>query len=319
MAYSQPLPKTHLIEGLGPVVREALALVATLALGVIVVTLLIYAPPAFLRDDPLTTTNIAAYFDAVRGYLAGLLRGNIGVNERGRPITGELLEALRRTLELLGVSLAVALPLGLLWGGALANMRRGAIQALLFGLSTVLTSLPTFVVLLLAVEMFATMTLRTGVQLALVQGYGFDKHLVLPVTVLALRGGSYMARAIEVAQDEIMRQDWIRAARAKGLSGFGLWRRHVLPALGLPILGSALGMLRLMVGGLVIVDYLYNWGGLGRKLLEVSAPGIVSSRPGSITAGAAVLLVCLFVGVDAVGRMLARWADPQMRAPGGAE
>ena len=103
------------------------------------------------------------------------------------------------------------------------------------------------------------------------QGYGLDRHLILPAGVLVLRGAAYLARALEIAQDDVLRQDWVRAARAKGLGGFALWRRHVLPALRLPALGMLLGMLRVMVGAIVIVDYIYGWGGLGQRMLATDA------------------------------------------------
>ena len=110
-----------------------------------------------------------------------------------------------------------------------------------------------------------------------------------------------------------MQQDWIRAARARGLGGLSLWRRHVLPALRLPLLGGTLGMLRVLVGGSVIVDYLYNWNGLGSQMLR-AATGL-SARFGNdqLTAGAVVLLVLLFAALDALGRVALRGADPRLR------
>jgi ABC-type dipeptide/oligopeptide/nickel transport system permease component len=234
-------------------------------------------------------------------------------------VSRDLLPAARRSLELLGVSLAVGLLLGLVWGALLATVRRRLPASVLFGLSTLLISLPTFVVILLAIEAVSTLTLRTGIRLALVQGYGLDQHLILPTAVLALRGAAYMARGIQVAQEEILRQDWIRAARARGLGGLALWRRHILPALRLPLLGSTLGMLRVMVGGLVIVDYIYGWGGLGGRMLRISAAG-VSAANDRRALGAAVLLVLFFIFVDLLERLALRRVDPRVRLqePGSA-
>jgi ABC-type dipeptide/oligopeptide/nickel transport system permease component len=257
--------------------------------------------------------ELANYLTAVRGYLSSLAHGSLGIDRRGIPVSRELLPAARRTLELLVISALAALPLGLIWGGLLASARRRMWRVLLFGLNTLLNSLPTFVVMMLAIEFIASLTLRSGVRLTYVQGYGLDRHLILPTSVLALRGAAYMAGSIQVAQEEILRQDWIRAARARGLGGLALWRRHVLPALRLPLLGSAMGMVRVIVGGLVIVDYMYNWNGLGSYMLK--ATGAIAARNPNdyANAGAAVLLVCLFVGIDALGRLLLRQADPRLR------
>jgi ABC-type dipeptide/oligopeptide/nickel transport system permease component len=308
------------------VVREAISLFLTLALGICLVALIIFAPRAFLSSAPLAgvgakqsvgLTDLLSYLNTVREYALGLLHGDLGTDNRGRAVSLELLPAARRTLELMAVSLAAALPIGLAWGALLAGVRHSLARAMLFGLNTLLNSLPSFVIMMLTIEAVATLTLRTGRQLTYVQGYGLDRHLILPAGVLALRGAAYMARAIQVAQEEILRQDWIRAARAKGLGGMSLWRRHVLPSLRLPILGSLLGMLRVIISGLVIVDYLYNWNGLGTSLLK--ATGAITARGANdrLATGAAVLLVCLFVGVDALGRLALRHADPRMHGRAG--
>jgi ABC-type dipeptide/oligopeptide/nickel transport system permease component len=303
-------------------VHEAIVLALTLICGFVLVALIIFAPRVFLASAPLAgvgfrqgvgLAQLQDYLTAVRDYVAGLFQGSLGVSRRGVPVSRELLPAARRTLELLAISIIAALPLGLLWGGLLASARRRLPRALLFGLNTLLNSLPTFVVMMLAIEAIASLTLRTGLRLTYVQGYGLDRHLILPTSVLALRGAAYMARAVQVAQEEILRQDWIRAARARGLGGLALWRRHVLPALQLPLLGSALGTIRVIVGGLVIVDYMYNWNGLGSYMLKASGALAARNSNDQLVAGAGVLLVCLFVGIDALGRLLLRQADPRLR------
>lgn len=304
------------------VVREAIVLALTLVLGVALVAAIAFAPRVFLASAPLQGTGARgsirmaeamAYLAAVRDYTIGVFKGNLGHDNRGISVNRNLLPAARHTLELLAISVIAAIPLGVVWGGLLASARRRLTKSLLFGLNTLLSSMPTFVLAFLGIEAIATLTLRTGVQLTYVQGYGLDRHLILPAGVLALRGAAYMARALQVAQEEILRQDWVRAARAKGLGGLLLWRRHILPALRLHMLGSALGMVRVIVGGLVIIDYLYNWGGLGTYMLR--AAGVITARGASdqLAAGAAVLLVFVFVAVDSIGRLALRRLDPRLR------
>jgi ABC-type dipeptide/oligopeptide/nickel transport system permease component len=267
--------------------------------------------------DSIGLSGWLVYLADIRDYTVGVFTGNLGVDRRGASLNRNLMPAARRTLELLAISIAAAVPLGLAWGGLLASVRRPLPRAVLFGLNTLLNSLPTFMIAFLAIQAVATITLRTGVRLTYVQGYGLDGHLILPAGALALRGAAYMARAIQVAQEDILQQDWVRVARAKGLGGLALWRRHILPALKLPVLGSALGMMRVVVGGLVIVDYLYNWGGLGTAMLRSVGllAGVGSNE--QLTAGAAALLVILFVAVDLLGRLALRRADPRLR--GGSE
>jgi ABC-type dipeptide/oligopeptide/nickel transport system permease component len=279
---------------------------------VVVVTLLVFAPRIFADSRSLTLPGLQGYFELVRAYLLQLLAGDFGRTLNRQPVGRELLIGLRHSLELLAVSLAVALPLGLGWGVLLANVRRPLPALLLFGLNTLAISLPSFVVMLLAMEGIANLTQATNIRIAYVQGYGLDQHLVLPTAVLAFRGAAAMARAIQVAQEDIMRQEWIRAARARGLGGLSLWWRHVLPALRLPLLGSTLGVIRITVGGLVIVDYLSGWNGLGRLMLQVRF-GTVSPAESQVAAGATIMLVIFFVAVDALGRLVLRGADPRLR------
>jgi ABC-type dipeptide/oligopeptide/nickel transport system permease component len=173
-------------------------------------------------------------------------------------------------------------------------------------------SLPSFAIMLLSMESVANLTLRTGIQLAYVQGYGLDRHLVLPAGVLALRGAAYLARGFQIAQEDILRQDWIRAARARGLGGVALWRRHVLPALRLPAIGIGLGLLRVLINGLIIIDYMYNWGGLGRSMLTFDS-GEFNTVSNSSAASAALVLVIGLVVVDTLGQLSLRYADPRLR------
>jgi peptide/nickel transport system permease protein len=129
---------------------------------------------------------------------------------------------------------------------------------------------------------------------------------------LVVRGAAYLARALQFAQQDVLGQDWIRAARARGLGGLVLWRRHVLPALRLPLVGMLLGMLRVMIGSIVIVDYIYGWGGLGQRMLNFR-PFAVASADTSVSITAALSLVVLFVVVDAIGQLGLRYADPRLR------
>jgi ABC-type dipeptide/oligopeptide/nickel transport system permease component len=290
---------------LSSVVREALTLALTLALGVLLVVGLVYLPRALIFQ-PYRPSGWDAYWRMIAEFLAGVPQGDFGRNDRGAPVNRILRTAVIRSLQLLGASFVAALALGLGWGALLASVRRGLLASALFGLNTLLISLPSFVVLLLAIDAIATLNLHYGIWITYVQGYGLDRHLLLPGGVLALRGAAFMARAVQVAQEDVLRQDWVQAARARGLSGWNLWRRHVLPALRLPLLGSSLGMLRVMVSALVIIEYMYNWGGIGQRLIGRSGGEAISASAG-------LVLVVFFVLVDLLGRLLLRRADPRLR------
>jgi ABC-type dipeptide/oligopeptide/nickel transport system permease component len=307
----RPLPGTP---GAGAVtlLRETVGLLLTLMLSGLLVTMIVFAPQAFIGNFARPGQGWSTYIAAIGNFFAGLAHGRLSDSAHNDLVWSNLLTSTRRSIELLGVSIAIALPLGLVWGGLLASTRRHSSRALLFGLNTLVMSLPSFAILLLAMESVANLTLRTGIRLAYVQGYGLDRHLVLPAGVLALRGAAYVARGFQIAQEDILRQDWIRAARARGFSGVALWRHHVLPALRLPAIGIVLGMLRVLINGLIIIDYMYGWGGLGRRMLtfDISSFDAVSN---SGATGAALLLVVGFVVLDALGQVSLRYADSRLR------
>lgn len=305
MAFRADAAPRPIDAALGGVVRETLLLLVTLLLGALLVVCLVYLPRALIFQQN-RASGWEAYWRAVLTFLQGLPQGDFGRNDRGAPVNRMLRAATIRSLQLLGVSSVAALALGLGWGSLLASVRHGPLATLLFGLNTLLISLPSFVVLLLTVDAIATVNLRYGIWITYVQGYGLDRHLLLPGGVLALRGAAFLARAVQIAQEDVLRQDWLRAARARGLGGWDLWWRHVLPALRLPLLGSTLGMLRVMVGALVIIEYMYNWGGLGQRLVGRSGGE-------AMAASAGVVLVAFFVLVDLIGRLLLRRADPRLR------
>lgn len=102
---------------LGPLLSELLLLLLTIVISVAGVALLIFLPRAFLGDE----ASLRSYLDAVSAYLAGLLRGDLGMTVARRPAGPLLLGAARRSAELLGVSLGVGLLLGLGWGALLAT------------------------------------------------------------------------------------------------------------------------------------------------------------------------------------------------------
>lgn len=287
--------------GLGRIAVLAL----TFLISVILVVAILFAPRAFAGDQAWTFSHLLTYGETVRVYLVQVLSGLVGMNPKP-PISRDILTATRRSLELVIISWSIALPLGLAWGTALTYTKRGPLVPFLFGLHVLLLSLPSFVLLLLLIQALVMISTRIDMQLVLVNGYGLDRHLIIPTTVLVLRGAAFLARNIQVTQEDILSQDWVTVARAKGFGGWRLWLNHILPALRRPLVGSSLGLLRVLVSASIIVDFLFNWGGLGRKLLKASADGLVRSTNDYTAATAAVLLICFFVGIDALGNWILR-------------
>lgn len=300
----------------GRILSEVLVLLFTIVLSGLLVALLLFAPRWFVSANAGTgSQRIWGYLSSVSAFFIDLMHGQLADKSHNAATWRDLGKAAQHTIALLGISMAIALPLGIGWGALLVSVRRPFARALLFGFNSLVMALPAFALILLSMEAVANITYRTGYRLTFVQGYGIDRHLILPAGVLVLRSAAYLARGLHIALEDLLQQDWIRAARARGLGGFTLWRRHVLPALRLPLLGIALGMLRVMAGAIIIVDYIYAWGGLGRLMLNFR-PFEIAEADVPLSLSAALVLVLAFVLLDALGQIALRYADPRLRELG---
>ncbi len=194
-----------------------ISLVVLIGAIVLVVMLLHIPRVAFgtFREPPV---GWGGYLPMVGAYLQQLFQ--ITTPSRNFPAWRTFWPIAYRSAVLLLISFGIALPIGIAWGALLAHSRRPLLRTIAFGTNMLFLALPSFALLLLLMELVANFTFRTGIRLAYVQGFGLDRHLVLPAGVLAIRGAAYIARGVHAAQEDVLAQDWIRVARAKGLGGW---------------------------------------------------------------------------------------------------
>jgi peptide/nickel transport system permease protein len=216
-------------------------------------------------------------------YLRNVARGELGYSlSTHRPVRDALLEALPNTLLLMGVTLLLSFALGIALGAYQALHRGRAGDRLLGGVALLFYSLPDFWLALMAVLIFA-FRLRLlppgGSMTADLYGYmSFGeqlldrlRHLVLPAVTLTLLTAAGIARFQRSALLDVMGEDFVRTARAKGVPQGAIVRRHLLRNAVVPtvtLLGFALPAL---VGGSAVVERVFSWPGLG--LLAVNAIG----------------------------------------------
>jgi peptide/nickel transport system permease protein len=193
-------------------------------------------------------------------YLAGLVQGDLGRSYLQRTEVSELIAArLPPTLLLMAAGIAAELVIGLTLG-VLAALRRGrAVDNGLMVASFVAVSAPQFVVSLLMLYVFA-------VQLGWfpIGGYGTAAHLVLPALTLGILGAGWYARMMRSSMIDVLAQDFVRTARAKGLTRGRVILRHALPNAILPIIAMIGIDIGIFMGGLVIVESVFGWPGIGQ-------------------------------------------------------
>ena len=210
----------------------------------------------------------------------GLLVGDLGNEMQNKvPVAGELWERLKVTvpLSLISVILAylIALPLGIFSVQKQGTVIDGFLTIVLF----VLYSIPTFWAALMLILIFGA----TGFDWLPVLGlhdkdasqlgglaYAWDylKHIILPVTALTYGSFAYLSRQMRAGMLDVIRQDYIRTARAKGLSERVVVYKHALRNSMIPILTLLASILPILIGGSVIVEKIFSVPGMGMYAFE---------------------------------------------------
>lgn len=246
-------------------------------------------------------------------WAGGLVTGNWGYSFFGGQQVREIvLDRLPATFLLMGSSLALALVIGVA-AGTLAAVRRNSVFDYATAIAAMIAlSLPTFWFGLLAIFFFAqTLGWFPAGGMMSMSGGGFLDllhHMVLPVAVLALVLVAQWSRYTRSSMIDILDQDFVRTARAKGLKSSRVLVNHGLRAALVPLVALAGLQLPLLVGGALVTETVFSWPGMG--LLFISA---LSTRDYP------VLMAILMVGavVVVLGNLLAdivvAFVDPRVK------
>ncbi|MEZ4388672.1 MAG: ABC transporter permease [Candidatus Krumholzibacteriia bacterium] len=255
-------------------------------------------------------------------WLAGALRGDFGVSLRQqRPVVGIIAEALPNTLLLTLSAFLLELSIGVGIGVTVArHPGRLRSRSLATG-GLVLYSLPSFWLGLVAIMVFARdlgwlpaggMHAPDAAWLPFgARGLDLLRHLLLPMLVLGLGNVAVSARFTRSSLGRILADDWVLAARARGVPEGRLVWRHALRVASLPVITWVGFSLPRLVGGAVAVEEVFAWPGLGR----VAVQALLARDYPVIVAVTAVVAVVVALG-GLLADLLARWADPRLRLDG---
>ena len=193
-------------------------------------------------------------------YLGGLVQGDLGRSYLQKSEVSVLIASrLPATLLLMVAAIFCELVIGLAMG-IIAALRRDTFtdQALMMT-SFVTVSAPQFVVSLLMLYVFA-------VKLGWfpIGGYGTFRHLVLPAVTLGILGSGWYSRMMRSSMIDVMRTDYIRTARSKGLTRARVVLGHALPNAILPIIAMIGIDIGVFMGGIVVVESVFGWPGIGQ-------------------------------------------------------
>ncbi|GIK74610.1 MAG: hypothetical protein BroJett021_35980 [Chloroflexota bacterium] len=236
-----------------------------------------------------------------------------------------LREATIASLGLLTIALAVSIALGVGVGLAGVRVRPPGVRTWLTVFTTIGLATPSFFFGRLTVALFFLLVINVpGAAMPLpIRGYGWDEHLILPVIALALRPTAQIAQIMAgLLAGELGRQ-YIVAARGRGLPESRVVRRHALRNVWAPIFQAMAGAMRLLVGELIVVEWLFGWPGLGALLAATLIPaGFTSASVESrfldppLVASLLTIFAMIFVLTDMFVGQLARSLDPRQRTAG---
>lgn len=237
-------------------------------------------------------------------YLGNLLRGDLGRSFiQKTEVTTLILSRLPATLLLMAAAILIELLIGLS-AGILAAARRGrALDRALMVASFTAVSAPQFVVGILLLYVFAVQLdwLPLG-------GYGSLAHLVLPALTLGILGGGWYARMTRSSMVEVLRQDYVTTARAKGAGTARILFVHALRNAALPIVAMIGLDIGIFMSGAVVVESVFGWPGIGQLAWQaiqlVDIPIIV---------GVTIVAACFIVLGNLLADLVAPLIDPRIR------
>ncbi|WP_197379885.1 ABC transporter permease [Mycolicibacterium mengxianglii] len=270
-----------------------------------------YTPEAYaaLRSaSGLDRPLITQFF----GYIGSALTGDLGVSFRnGDPVTVTLLERLPATVSLavagILIALLIAIPAGIYSALHEGKLSDGIVRVTSqFGVS-----IPDFWMAILLIALFST-TLgwlpTSGYRPLLGDPIGWLQHIILPAVTVGVVAGAIMTRYIRAAVLEVASAGYVRTARSKGLSTKVITQRHIVRNALVPVLTITGIQLATILGGVIVVEVVYAWPGLGRLVYNA-----VAARDYPVIQGAVLFIAALFLLINLVVDALYAVVDPRIR------
>ena len=266
-------------------------------------------------------------------YLRNLARGNLGASiATNRPVLTELGLSLPMTIELATLSTLIALVVGVGFGVVAAVRRDTLVDTAARAVSLVGVAVPTFwfAILLLSLVYFrlgwapppGRLTAGVAPPDSITGMYLVDSalrgqwtvfrdalaHLVLPVVVLATIGIGYVTRITRASMLEVLHQDYVRTARAKGVAPLAVVIRHALRNALIPIITVGGTLYAQLMSGTVMTETIFSLPGLGRYSFSSAA-----SLDFPAVMGVALIVGVLYIGINLTVDVLYVWVNPRIR------
>lgn len=270
-----------------------------------------YTPEAYdaLRSESGLDRPLVAQFFSYAGSAA---TGDLGVSFRnGDPVTLTLADRLPATLSLAAVGILIALVISLP-AGIWAGLRRGRLaDAIVRVCSQFGVSVPDFWMGILLIGLFAS-TLgwlpTSGYAPLAANPGGWLRHVILPGVTVGVVAAAIMTRYVRAAVLDVASMAYVRTAKSKGLPPRVVTLRHIVRNALVPVLTITGIQLATILGGVIVVEVVFAWPGLGRLVYQA-----VATRDYPVIQGAVLLIATMFLLINLAVDMLYAMVDPRIR------
>jgi peptide/nickel transport system permease protein len=267
---------------------------------------------ALTRQLHLNQSVVSQYLH----WLGGVLSGNFGTSAATQQPVSQLLSSrIANSAFLVLVAAIISLPLSILLGVIMAVRRDRAADHVLSMLTLALASLPEFVIGIGLVLLLATNLAHVFPAVTIVPPgehiWNVPKALVLPVATLVLAVTPYISRIMRGSMIEVLESDYVTMARLKGLSNRTVIWRHAVPNAIVPAIQVSALQLAYMAGGIVVIEYVFSFPGIGASLVDA-----VGNRDVPVVQALTVIVAGVYVVVNLLADLLTIVVTPRLRTAG---
>ena len=245
-------------------------------------------------------------------WATGAVRGDLGVSVIGQKSIAELVGNRLKNSLLLGFSaFVVGVPLAIFLGVVAALRRDKPVDLFLSTAAIFSMTIPEFVSATILILLFsASLGWLPGIVLTPsgAPASAFFPEIILPAVVLAMSMTAHILRMVRSSVIEVVASDYVQMATLKGVPYWRIVFRHVLPNALLPAINVVALTVAWLLGGVVVVEVVFNYPGLGRMMIDA-----ISDRDLLVVQAIALIIASIYVGVNLTADLLTMIANPRLR------
>ena len=234
-------------------------------------------------------------------HISGMLDFGPSLKQKGRSVNDIIFDGMKTSAKLGLIAAVIALMFGIVLGSIAALRRNKIIDRIIMIITTAFVSMPSFI-------MGSLLLIAFAINLKWFPANGASKNgLILPVTTLSLYPMAYITRLTRSSMLEVLGQDYIRTAKAKGVSGWKIIFGHALKNSLIPVITYFGPMLAGIVTGSLVVEQIFAVPGIGRAFVNS-----ITGRDYPLIMGTTIVLATLIVIMNLVGDIMYKVVDPRI-------